>query len=265
MSVYYKENPIWFRQALDSVFAQTLLPSEIVLVKDGPLTYELDEVIDEYQTKHPIFKIISNEKNIGLGLSLQKGVLACSNEIIARMDSDDTMPIDRFEKELKKINEGYDVVSCWSALYVNNTSNIIAIKTRSETHDDIMKLAKRRSPVCHAACMMRKSAVIAAGNYEHRLYYEDYHLWIRMLMKHATFYNIQEVLYYVRTSQLQLQRRGGMSYLRNELLTLKEFYDWGFYSQKDLLINASIRTVVRLTPMQLRRILFEKIWKAKTV
>ena len=51
ISIYYKESPLYFREALDSVFAQTLQPAEIVLVKDGSLTPELDAVIEEYSTR----------------------------------------------------------------------------------------------------------------------------------------------------------------------------------------------------------------------
>ena len=103
ISIYRKENPSWFREALDSVFAQTVQPDEIVLVKDGPLTSDLEAVIEEFGTTHPNFNIVLNETNLGLGLALQKGVIACKNEIIARMDTDDIMPNDRFEKQLKKM------------------------------------------------------------------------------------------------------------------------------------------------------------------
>ena len=103
ISLYKKENPEWFREALDSVFAQTVQPDEIVLVKDGPLTEELEAVLSDYSTKFPIFNFVVNETNLGLGLALQKGVLACKNEIIARMDTDDIIPVDRFEKQLAKI------------------------------------------------------------------------------------------------------------------------------------------------------------------
>ena len=103
MSIYCKENPDWFREALDSVFSQTIQPAEIVLVEDGPLTDDLYAVIDEYSNKYPIFNIVVNETNLGLGLALQKGVLACTNEIIARMDTDDILPIDRFEKQIQKM------------------------------------------------------------------------------------------------------------------------------------------------------------------
>ena len=264
MSLYQKENPAWLREALDSVFAQTIQPDEIVLVKDGPLTDELESVLREFELKHPIFNIVENETNLGLGLALQKGVLACKNEIIARMDTDDIIPPVRFEKQLPKIKEGYDVVSCWSQLFVGERSNVIAVKTRPEKHDDIVKLAHKRSPVCHAAVFMRKSAVLKAGNYQHRQYYEDYNLWVRMIQTGAKFYNVQEVLYEIRTTEFQLNRRGGWSYLKRELKYLREFYDMGFYTWYDLLINSNIRIVARLIPKKMRSIMFKRIWNHKS-
>ena len=260
ISVYKNEKSLCFREALDSVFAQTVQPTEIVLVEDGPLTSDLYSVIDEYKEKYPIFNIVENENNLGLGLALQKGVLACNNDIIARMDTDDVIPEDRFEKQLAKMEEGYDVVSCWSQLFVDNRDNVIAIKTRPEHHEDIVKLAHRRSPVCHAAAFMRKSAVLKAGNYQHRQYYEDYNLWVRMIQNGARFYNVQEVLYEIRTTEEQLNRRGGWTYLKRELKYLREFYDMGFYSWKDLIINSNIRIAARLMPQWLRGFVFKMIW-----
>jgi len=260
ISIYHKENPEWFRAALDCVFAQTVQPSEIVLVEDGPLTPELYAVIDEYSSRYPIFNIVKNETNLGLGLALQKGVLACKNEIIARMDTDDLLPNDRFEKQLAALKDGVDVVSCWSMLFEGTVDHVLAVKKRPENHEDIVKLAHRRSPICHAACMMRKEAVLRAGNYLHRQYYEDYNLWVRMIQSGAVFYNVQEVLYYVRTTEDQLKRRGGFSYLKKELKYIREFYDMGFYSFWDLMVNSNIRIFARLTPSSIRGKLFKKIW-----
>lgn len=264
ISIYKKENPKWLREALDSVFAQTIQPSEIVMVKDGPLTDELEAVLSEYSAKYPIFNFVVNETNLGLGLALQKGVLACKNEIIARMDTDDIIPPYRFEKQLAKIEEGFDVVSCWSRLFLNEPGNIIAVKQRPENHEDIVKLAHRRSPVCHAAAFMRKSSVLEAGNYQHRQYYEDYNLWVRMILKGFKFYNVQEVLYDVRTTDAQLNRRAGFAYLKNELKYLREFYEIGFYNWKDLLVNSNIRIAARLMPQKLRSLVFKRIWNHKT-
>lgn len=261
ISIYKKEKPEWFRLALDCVLNQTVMPNEIVLVKDGQLTSELDKVIEEYAKCFSHFNIVVNETNLGLGLALQKGVLACKNEIIARMDTDDIIPKDRFEKQLAKMEEGYDVVSCWSQYFEGAVNNVIAIKHRPENHEDIIKLAHRRSPVCHAATFLRRSAVMNAGNYQHCPLYEDYHLWVRMIMSGAKFYNFQEVLYYVRTNSEQQRRRSGFAYLKTELKCMKEFYRIGFYSRKDLLFNSCMRIVARLMPHKVWNIALKIIWK----
>ena len=70
MSVYYKENPEYLKLALDSIINQTLVPNEIVLVEDGPLTDKLSSLIKKYQKKYKILKVIKLEKNSGLGIVL---------------------------------------------------------------------------------------------------------------------------------------------------------------------------------------------------
>lgn len=46
MSIYKKENPAFLTQSLDSILNQTVFPSEIVMVKDGLLTRELEAVLE---------------------------------------------------------------------------------------------------------------------------------------------------------------------------------------------------------------------------
>lgn len=71
LSTYYKEHPQFFTAALDSVFSQTLPAPEVVLVCDGPLTPELDALIEGYQAQHPeVLKVVRLEKNGGLGNAL---------------------------------------------------------------------------------------------------------------------------------------------------------------------------------------------------
>lgn len=263
ISIYSKENPLWFREALDSVFAQTVQPSEIVLVEDGPLTPELYSVIDEYNKKYPFFNIVKNEKNLGLGLALRNGVEASKTDIIVRMDTDDIIPKYRFEHQLKIIDEGYDVVSCWAQLFMDDFNNVIAVKTRPKNHEEIVKLAHKRSPICHAGTVFRKSALLKAGNYQHCKLYEDYHLVARLIMNGAKFYNLQEVLYYVRVTPEQMNRRSGMTYLKTELAFFKEFKKMGFFSTKDFIINSVVRIVVRLMPGIVKQKVLKKIWNHK--
>lgn len=49
-SVYKNDNPEWFDRALQSIIVdQTVKPSEVVLVVDGPISSELNAVIDKYR------------------------------------------------------------------------------------------------------------------------------------------------------------------------------------------------------------------------
>ena len=74
ISIYNKENPSFFKKALDSIYNQTLKPDEVVLVKDGTLTQELEKVIGREQDKfieHNIdFVCVQLDKNMGLGIAL---------------------------------------------------------------------------------------------------------------------------------------------------------------------------------------------------
>ena len=103
ISLYAKEKPEYLCEALDSMIGQTVSPDQVVLVEDGPLTDSLYDVVEAYQRKNPgLFTIVKNEKNLGLGLSLNEGLKACRNELVARMDTDDVSKPDRCEKQLKR-------------------------------------------------------------------------------------------------------------------------------------------------------------------
>ena len=72
MSVYYKENPKYLKEAILSMLNQTVRTNDFIIVKDGKLTDELDEVISQFKEKYPeIFNIIELKENVGLGIALK--------------------------------------------------------------------------------------------------------------------------------------------------------------------------------------------------
>ena len=90
MSIYHGEEPGHFRESIKSIFQQTLMPPEVVLVCDGPLTDALDTIIEEYQELYPdLLKVVRLPQNGGLGKALNEGLRHCRYELIARMDADD--------------------------------------------------------------------------------------------------------------------------------------------------------------------------------
>lgn len=261
LSLYIKEQPSYLIQSLDSLFSQTLLPSEIILVKDGPLTSELDAVISDYVQRYPILKVLVLKENQGLGKALNEGLKHCSYDIVARMDTDDISKPDRFEKQLKIFQQysDIDVVGAWIDEFEGDASNITSVRKVPEWHKEIFQFAKGRSPVSHPVVMFRKSAVLKAGGYKHFPLFEDYYLWVRMLMDGAQFYNIQESLLFFRFSPDMFRRRGGYRYVVTEVKLQTLFYKIGFIDFFSLIKNISIRLITRLLPNGLRSLFYKRI------
>lgn len=260
LSLYYKEQSVFLRQSLDSIFMQTLQPSEVILVKDGPLTNDLDEVVNEYVTRYPKLKIVSLLHNQGLGKALNEGLKHCSYDLVARMDTDDIAKPNRFEKQIEIFNKypDLDVVGAWIDEFEDEISNIISIRKLPMQHDDICRFAKKRNPINHPVVMFRKQAVISAGGYKHFPLFEDYYLWIRMLQNGAKFYNIQESLLYFRFSADMFKRRGGFKYINTELRFQNLLKKIEFITFPEYIQNISIRIFTRILPNSLRSLLYKR-------
>lgn len=217
MSVYIKEKPEYLRQSLDSMFNQTVAPDEIIVIEDGPLTDELYAVLDEYSTQYnEIFKRIVNKKNEGLGNALRKGVIACKNQLIARMDTDDISKHYRCEKQLEAFMKqpDLDVVGGQINEFIDSFENVIGKRIVPCMHQDICKFLKKRDPFNHPTVMFKKNTVLRAGNYLELHYNEDYFLWARMYLNGAIFANLPDTLVNMRVSKDLYARRGGYSYYK---------------------------------------------------
>lgn len=261
MSVYKKEKKSNLIECFESLLNQTLKADEWVIVKDGPLTPELDETIDVYQAKNPgLIKIVVLDKNVGLGLALREGVKNCSNKYIARMDTDDISLPDRFEKQVKFMEKNYDIDISGGFIeeFEGNIENVISKREVPLKHLDIVKYQKTRSAFNHATVFFKKEAVLSSGNYEDAPLMEDDMLWTRMILSHKKMANIGETLVYVRVGSDMINRRGGFSYFKKYKKARKKIYKLGFISYFDYKKTIIIQFIVALVPTPIRKLIFFK-------
>lgn len=262
LSVYWGEVPQFLCLALESLLNQTLLPSEIVLVKDGQLTPELDSVIQDFQHKCTVpLKIVPLSENSGLGAALNIGLKHCSYELVARMDTDDIAKPNRFERQMEqfRLYPDLDICSSWIEEFDGDINNILSVKKLPETHEEIIRYAHTRCPINHPAVMYRKQKVFEAGGYEG--FPEDYRLWIKMILHGCRFYNIQESLLYFRFSVATIKRRGGWKYAVSDIRSQIGFYQLGFLSVFDLCYNIAVRSFVRLVPTNARLYIYKNFMR----
>lgn len=257
--VYQRENAIFFQLALDSIWnTQTLKPSEVVIVKDGPLTEALDDVIECFSRTAPV-KIVELPTNKGLGVALSEGVQACTCDVIARMDSDDIARSDRFQKQVSYLIEhpGVDIVGANISEFENDLGRIQSYRVLPEQHEQIVAFSKRRNPMNHMSVVFRKDAVLRAGNYQECKGYEDYFLWARLILNGSRFFNIQENLIFARIGNGMLSRRQGFAYFVEEIKFQRALRRIRFLSWYQYVTNLMLRALPHLFPLWALRILYK--------
>lgn len=262
MSLYIGEKAEYFDVCLKSMLRQTVRPTEIVIVRDGPITDEVAQVLQKYRKKYPeIFHIISLKTNHGLGYALAEGVKACKYELIARMDTDDIARKDRFEKQLAEFNKDPELDICGSSIYEfeGEVSNIVAKRTVPLTDKKIKHYQKRRDALNHVTVMFKKSAVLRAGNYQSCLLMEDSLLWVHMMQNGAKCKNREEPLVYVRIGKDMYSRRGGFSYFLKYKNGRKRILETGYISQWDYYYTLIVQFFVALVPGRIRGWIFKNL------
>lgn len=256
MSVYNKDDPAYLSQTLKSLCAQTLRPSEVVLVEDGPISEELTGVIERYRTEL-LIKSVKMADNGGLAVALNEGLKHCRYDLVARMDSDDICLPERFEAQVKfmKANNNVAVSSAWVEERDRLMQNVASVRRVPSMHSDIVRFAKRRNPVNHPVSIFRKRIIIEMGGYPNIRKAQDYALWSLMIMRGYRFANIPQVLLKMRTGSDLMSRRG-FEYLCQEIKLLKLQRECGFLSCWDYFINLILRSTVRLQPLCIKRIMY---------
>lgn len=262
MSLYIKEKPEYLDLAIKSMIEQTLMPDEIVIVKDGTITRELEKILDNYVQKYPkLFNIVGYERNKGLGLALNFGLEYCKNDLVARMDTDDISEKDRCRKQVKYLMENpeIDILGGQIEEFMDKIDNVVGKRIVPLEDIKIKEYLKKRCPFNHMSVMFRKKSIKKAGNYKDWYFNEDYYLWIRALLKGLKFGNLKDILVKVRVGNDMYRRRGGVLYFKSEYNIQKYLLKNKVISIYRFLINIIQRFIIQIIfPSTLRGIILKK-------
>lgn len=262
MSVYAKEQASYLLVSLTSMLAQTVVPNQIVVVEDGPLTTQLSETIKQFQKQYPeVFTIVSLPQNSGLGAALAQGILACRNEIVVRMDSDDYSFPQRVQKELTAMErQQLDIVGSQIVEFIDSPDIPVSESNLPCGQEDITAYSKRRNPFRHPSVALRKTKVLAVGNYSKEyLYFEDWDLFNRMLANGCKVANIDEPLVAMRVSQNFYERRGGLEYIRHIWKFKYAQYRKGYFSFLQFIGTVAPHIAVCILPNGVRSLIYSKL------
>ena len=266
--VYDGNKPEEFNAAMLSIINQTVIPTEIVLVVDGPINNGLEAVVEEAKDKaeeHGIeFKIVRLENNLGHGEARRRGLEVCEYPFVAIMDADDLSVPDRFEKQLEFLekNPNVSVVGGYIMEFVTSQnptdiSNPAGKRVVPQTDIEIKEYMKRRCPMNQVTVMLNKADVEECGGYIDWYCEEDYYLWIRMALCNKEFGNIPETLVNVRVGKEMYRRRGGWKYFRSEAKLQRFMLSNGIITLVRYVVNLFERFAIQvMMPAAVRSVVF---------
>lgn len=206
----------WLKKAIDSILNQTYSNFEFIIIDDGS-TNNAPSILKEYQEKDNRITVILGEHK-GISAALNKGLKASRGEYIARMDGDDIAFPERFEKQVKFLDENKDVSLCGTQIEKFPKKKISKLPEKVKIIDLIKECL-----IAHPTVMFRRKDFEKYDlKYDENLQTsEDYDLWAKAV-RYLKLVNLKEILLYYRdlpTSNGKLKITSTYDYtIREELI-----------------------------------------------
>lgn len=262
MSVYKNDDTAFFEEAIKSILNQSYLPDEIVIVVDGPVSSEINKLLDFYENKK-LFKIIRLVQNKGLANALNIGIAEAKGNYIARMDSDDICFEDRFQKQIDFIvKENLDIVGGQIIEFGNDIEDVVSFRKVPLEHSEMINFMKVRSPFSHPTILFRKEVFFGLNGYDVSIFPEDYDFFVRAYLKGFKFGNVdQSVLWFRLGSDRSkaIRRRWGLTYAKNEIKLYKKFLQLGYYNYPEFFKVICFKIPLRILPFAFYKFIYFKI------
>lgn len=261
LPVYVGNTVPQLQAALEScLLTQTLLPAEVVIVQDGQVAPELQNLLAKWQNTSPVpLRVIKLSHNQGLAAALNRGLAECSYEIVARMDADDICFPTRFAAQWELFNaQNLDLLGAGMSEFIHSTDQVIIKRVPPVGLQRICEHAVTHSPFNHPTVMYKKSVVLELGGYTPMGSMEDYWLFVRLLAAGVNANNIPEPLVYYRADSGVYRRRGGLKNALTELKMQRAMLEISFITPAQFVRNCVMKTVYRLLPARVKKVLFAK-------
>lgn len=206
----YREKPEYLRLAIESILSQTYSDFDFIIVLDDPDNLNLLEIMQYYAGIDKRVRIIVNEKNIGLALSLNKAIESSTGKYLARMDADDICLPDRFSSQVMYLDSHPEIAVLGTNKIIidENGKTISKGSALPTTSVGIKETLKYSNIIVHPSVMMRAEIIKKVGGYRAFPTTQDYDLWSRLFDKGYKFAILNEYLikYRINTSGVSMSR-----------------------------------------------------------
>lgn len=267
MPVYLRDDPCLFELAVDSVFSNTLPPTQFVLVVDGPLSFGLEQKLLALIRRHgALIEVLRLPRNVGAAHARNAGLAHTGLPWVVNADADDFNLPHRFAALAALLVKQPELVLFGSAvLEVDNSGCPTAIRAVPTSETEIRNFVKFRNPFNGMSVAYRRELALACGGFPDVHLREDYALWCRMLSHDIRVANTAEVLVRASAGLAMYRRRGGWRYAKAEWELQNLMVICGLKTKGRAWRDGFIRAAGFLAPAALRGKLYEMFLRKAAV
>jgi len=234
----YNTNSKWFKKSIDSVLSQKDITFEIIIVNDGSTKKSTLLLLNNLR-RNPKIRVLTNQNNMGVGYSLNRGILAARGKLIARHDADDMMFPDRLREQVEymKKNPQIGVISGLRKK-IDEHGREINVKETILPFDENMKSNCFGVGIVHPTVCFRKDLVLKFLGYHcmKRGGPEDLELWCRLYLKGVKIKIIEKPWVYYRVSSTQISQDSKLELIKYSKI-FKRYYMTKIKSKNKFLIE----------------------------
>lgn len=260
MAAYWGDDPEAFERAISSIYNNTVLPHELLIVFDGPVRPEIERAVAHFTSKYDV-TTIRLERNVGLANALNEAIRHCKTEWIVRADADDVNVANRFENQMKHMHQEIDLFGSFIEER-DKIGQFIAYRELPTSHEQIVKFAPYRNPFNHMTVCFRKSIFERVGGYPDVYLREDYALWASMIAAGARCFNISEPLVLATAGRDMYRRRGGLKYALGEVALQRHLVKTGLKGWIPAFAHGIARASIYLLGNSLRSKFYERFLRS---
>jgi hypothetical protein len=257
------EPPAQVAAALESLKLQTLPPAQVVVSCDGVPPATLFAVLNTCSLP---LELVMGPGREGVGLVLARGLCRCSHELVVRADADDLSMPERCEIQVQTMLARPDLVALSTPIleFIESPEKPCHMRDVPSGKLSLRRRSRWRNPLNHPAVIFRRQDILAAGNYRDCPGFEDYDLWLRLLLQDSLLDNLNQPLVLARVGDDHLARRRGLAYVRKEWRFLIGCGQAGSLSWPRVALLLSLRTPIRLMPADLQQRLTQRMLRLRS-
>lgn len=194
----YNDGP-YLPEAIESLLSQTYSDFEFIIIDDAAQD-DTPQILARYAAHDPRLRIIRNERNLGLTLSLNRGLEVAGGDYIGRMDADDiAIPPTRLADQVAFLDQHPEIgMLSGDMVYINPEGELLLegrpIYGPTADHELLCWKLLWANPISHITVMLRRE-ILVRHDLRYRPEYnraEDYEFWAT-LSRHTRLYRSEVV------------------------------------------------------------------------